>query len=183
VTLIEIMITLAVAGIILSLAIPGFESIIRSNRIVANANNLVSSINLARSEAISRAVQVSIRRKGSSGQQWESGWDVFTDNDADGTLDSDADSTLCETGEDCLLRTFDALPTGYTLRTGATFADWVAYLPSGLSRGSAGVGSDTFRLCDNQASASSAALTSRSRSIEIGVSGRPSTKKGTVSCP
>lgn len=176
-TLVELMITLTIAGILLTVGVPSFQSMIRNNRTATNANNLVTALNLARSEAIKRGVQVVVQRKGAISRNWDSGWEVFTDIDADGVLDDDGDTSLCESGEDCLVRTYDPLTTGYTLRSGGNFDDWVAYLPSGLSRGSSGLANDTFRLCDDSAS------TTTSRAIVVSVSGRPMTQTGTDSCP
>jgi len=176
-TLIELLITLIIAGILLTIAVPSYQDFVRKNQTITNANNLVTALNLARSEAIKRGVQVTLRRKGSNSQTWEDGWDVYTDIDADGVFDDDADTDLCETGEDCLLRTYAELPTDYTLRTGSNFADWVGYLPSGLSDSGGSLGNDTFRLCAGNAS------TTQSRAIIISSSGRPRTETGTVSCP
>jgi len=166
-SLIELMTVIVIAGILLSIGVPSYQEFVRKNNTITNSNSLVGALNLARSEAIKRGIQVTIRRKGSTSQVWTSGWDVFTDNDANGAMN----------GGDSLLRTYDALPNNYTLQTGGTFADWVAYLPSGLSKGSGGLSNDTFRLCDDSAN------TATSRSVRLSVSGRPRTIKGTVSCP
>lgn len=176
-TLIELLTTVIIAGILLAIAVPSYQEFIRKNHTITQTNNLVSSLNLARSEAIKRGIQVTIRRKGIASQVWDTGWDVFTDINGDGTLTDDADINLCETGEDCLLRTYGALPNGYTLRTGANYDDWVAYLPSGLSRSSSGTANDTFRVCANNADIS------KSRAVAVSVSGRPRTSTGTASCP
>lgn len=176
-TLIELLTTLIIAGILLAIAVPGYQEFIRKNHTVTQTNNLVASLSLARSEAIKRGVQVTIRRKGITSQDWDSGWDIFTDIDGLGTLTDDADANLCETGEDCLLRTYDSLPTGYTLRTGANYDDWVAYLPSGFSTSSGGLANDTFRICAYNAD------TSKSRAVAVSASGRPRTSTGTASCP
>lgn len=128
-TLIELMITVAIAAIIVTIGIPSFTGIIKSNRLTSNINLLITSLNLAKSEAVKRNQPVSLRRIGSN---WEGGWTVFTDLDADGVLDA---------GVDTLLRTFDALPGGYTLR--GTNTTNVVYRASGTSV------SGTFVLCDN----------------------------------
>ncbi|MEY3758747.1 MAG: hypothetical protein RIR39_238, partial [Pseudomonadota bacterium] len=112
----ELMVTISIAGILLGVAIPSFTSIISSNRLTTYANELVTALNLARSEAVKRGVQVIVMRKGVTGSEWKSGWDVFVDNDASNVFNDDGDATLCEAGEDCLLRTYDPLPDGYTLR-------------------------------------------------------------------
>jgi type IV fimbrial biogenesis protein FimT len=164
-TLIELIITISIAAILVGIAIPSFGSIIKSTRLTTYANELVSSLNLARSEAVKRGVQISVKRKGSTNQNWDSGWDIFTDLDGDGTLDA----------ADTLLKTYPALTNGFTLRTGTVgYQDFAAYLPSGLSVNSSG---DTFRLC-----ASSGDIVN-SRAIEINALGRPKTSDGTTACP
>lgn len=180
-TLIELITTVIIAGILLTIAVPSYQEFIRKNQTVTQTNNLVSALNLARSEAIKRGIQVTIHRKGSTSQVWDSGWDIFTDINGDGTLDDDADANLCETGEDCLLRTYDSLPNGYTLRTGANYDDWIAYLPSGLSRSSSGTANDTFRVCANYTNNTEAMA--KGRALSVSVSGRPRTSIGTASCP
>ena len=176
-TLIELLITIIIAGVLLTIAVPSYQSFVQKNHTITNANNLVTALNLARSEAIKRGMQVTLRRKGSSTKTWEDGWNVFTDINANGSFDDDADVNLCETNEDCLLRTYPALPTNFTLRTGSNFANWLAYSASGASRGSGGLGNDTFRLCANNAN------TAKSRAIIVSASGRPRTETGTASCP
>ena len=176
-TLIELLTTLIVASILLAIAVPSYQQFIRKNHTVTQTNNLVASLNLARSEAIKRGIQVTIHRKGSTSQVWDAGWDIFTDINGDGILTDDADANLCEAGEDCLLKTYSSLPNGYTLRTGANYDDWLGYLPSGLSTSSGVLANDTFRVCADNVD------TAKSKSIRINASGRPRTSTGTATCP
>ena len=68
-TLIELMVTIAIAAILLGIAIPSFTETIASNRLTTNANALVTALNFARSEAVKRGIQVTVQeRKGSSHQ-------------------------------------------------------------------------------------------------------------------
>ncbi|OAI21157.1 pilus assembly protein FimT [Methylomonas lenta] len=180
-TLIELMVTISIAGILLAIAVPSFTSVITSNRLTTFANDLVTTFNLARSEAIKRGVQVTVLRKGANSSEWESGWDVFVDINGDKDLDDVSPSTLCETNangshkEDCLLRTYPALPSGFTLRTGASsYKDYAAYLPSGLTTTPVG---DTFTLCNE-----SGANVPR-RTITINSTGRPNTDATPGACP
>jgi len=174
-TLIELMVTISIAAILLGVAIPSFTSTITSNRLTTNANELVTALNLARSEAIKRGQQVTIRRKGTTSAQWESGWDVFVDSDGSNAFNDNGTAPLCEAGEDCLLRTYDALPGGYTLRTGnSTYKDYAAFLPSGLSKVVVG---DTFTLC-NQSGTSVPR-----RTITINATGRPKVDVTPGACP
>ncbi|MGZ4960104.1 MAG: GspH/FimT family pseudopilin [Methylomonas sp.] len=175
-TLIELMVTIAVAAILMSMAVPSFNATIRSNRLTTSANDWVSTLNFARSEAIKRSAPVSVRRKGTTSQQWDAGWDVFVDLNGNGAFDDNGNTTLCEATEDCLLKTYYALPAGYTLRTGnSSYRDYATYLAGGLSKNQV---SEVFRLCDNTQD------TSNSRTISVNAVGRPSTAAGSAaSCP
>lgn len=171
------MVTVAVASIVMGLAVPNFNETVRSNRLTASANEWVSTLNFARSEAIKRSSPVSVSRKeGTTSQQWEGGWDVFVDLNSNGTFNDDGDSTPCEATEDCKLKIYDALPTGYTLRTGnSTYKDYATYLAGGLSKNQV---SEVFRLCDNTQN------TTASRTISLNAVGRPSAAVGNAtSCP
>ncbi|GAB3783998.1 GspH/FimT family pseudopilin [Dyella agri] len=53
-TLVELMITIAVAAILLMIAVPSFNNIINSNRLTTAANTMVNALNTARMEAIKR---------------------------------------------------------------------------------------------------------------------------------
>ena len=54
-TLIEIMVTLAVVAVTLSIGVPSFQSMASSNRMSSAANSLIGALNVARSEAIKNA--------------------------------------------------------------------------------------------------------------------------------
>lgn len=176
-TLIELMVTLAVAGVIASIAAPSFMTMIRDNRIVTQTNDLVGSLQLARSEAVKRGVQITIRSASGADNVWDQGWNIFTDWDGDGVFDSNGDAILCETEEDCILQTQATLPNNFTLRTGGNYTEWLAYLPSGLPDSNAGLGNDTFRLCAPNGD------TSNARSVAVSTTGRPAAEKGASACP
>lgn len=53
-TLMELMVTIAVASVLLAIAVPSFNQLIVTNRLTAQANEFVAAINFARSEAIKR---------------------------------------------------------------------------------------------------------------------------------
>lgn len=53
-TIVELMITVAVAAVLLMIAVPSFKSITLSNRLNTAANDLVNAINVARMEAVKR---------------------------------------------------------------------------------------------------------------------------------
>jgi type IV fimbrial biogenesis protein FimT len=61
-TLIELMVTIAVASVLLAIAVPSFNQLIVANRLTAQANEVVAALNFARSEAIKRNTRVSFCR-------------------------------------------------------------------------------------------------------------------------
>lgn len=86
-TLIELMITVVVIGILLALAGPSFLSHIKDNRRTTFINELVSSLNLARSEAAKSNSTVAICPSSDglacAGNNYDAGWIVFRNDDSD----------------------------------------------------------------------------------------------------
>lgn len=140
-TLVELMITVSIAGILMAMAIPSFNSTISSHRLTTYTNELVTSLSLARSEAVKRGISVTIRKVDDNsftnlgaGANWENGWDVFTDVNFNGSYDA---------GTDSLIRTHAPLQSSYTLR-GNNFSDFIRFTPSGQSNNKG-----SFVICDN----------------------------------
>ncbi len=80
-TLFELMVTLAVAALILSLGVPGFRNFIQNNRATTHTNDLVTALNLGRSEATRRGASVLLCSSSdgatcSGSNDWSSGWIV-----------------------------------------------------------------------------------------------------------
>jgi len=84
-TLGELLATLAIAGIGLALAVPGLQSLGHNNSQAAAVNQLVGSLHLARSEAITRNRPVSLCASSTgtdcNSRDWNDGWIVFIDED------------------------------------------------------------------------------------------------------
>lgn len=84
-TLIELMTTLAVVAVLVTIGIPGFRDFIANTHMVAETNDLVTSLNFARSEAVRRnaivSVCASVDGSACSGSSdWSAGWIVFNGN-------------------------------------------------------------------------------------------------------
>jgi len=80
-TLYELMVTLAVGAVIVSFGVPGFSSMVQNNRAVTHSNDLITALNLARSEATRRgvAIQLCSSTDGAScsgSNDWSTGWIV-----------------------------------------------------------------------------------------------------------
>lgn len=73
-TIIELMVTLVVLGILVTVAIPSFNDLILSSRIKGAASDVYGALSLARSEAIKRNANITIAPI--SGQ-WTNGWQVM----------------------------------------------------------------------------------------------------------
>lgn len=142
-TLIELLVTLVIMTIIMAIGVPSFQTTISNSRLTTAINELSTSMNLARSEAIKRNRSVTIRKK--DNVNWESGWIIFTDINADGSLDGTGDATACDAGNECILKDHEALPNNLTLRPNNTvFNNFVRYTSSGMSS----AGNVSFYLCD-----------------------------------
>lgn len=107
-TLIELMMTLALLAILVSIAAPAMGDFIRENQAATQTNQLVTAFNLARSEAVKRGAIVSICRSTDGlscdgDADWSTGWILFEDdNQASGGAPSLASS-------DDILRAWGAL--------------------------------------------------------------------------
>ncbi len=91
-TLLELMIALVIAAIIVVLATPSFKQTVTSSLITTQANNLVSTISYARSEAVKRRTNVAVcastdQATCSGANDWTTGWIVFVDTNTNGTFD------------------------------------------------------------------------------------------------
>jgi type IV fimbrial biogenesis protein FimT len=92
-TTIELMIGLLIIAILIGLAAPTFRDFSRNNQVTAANNDLVTALNLARSEALRRGTDVTVCSSadgaicGAAGD-WASGWIVFQDDGATGVIAS-----------------------------------------------------------------------------------------------
>jgi type IV fimbrial biogenesis protein FimT len=96
-TLIELMVTLAIAAIFASLAAPSLTTMIRNNRIQTEASSLVADLQLARTEAIKRGATVAVCPSSTGAaclttDTWQSGWMIFVDLNGNGVYDPSTDT-------------------------------------------------------------------------------------------
>ncbi len=84
VSLLELMVAITIFGILVGLAVPSFREFTRNNRVTAAQNDLVSTVNFARSEALKRSTPVAVcatddGESCSDDDNWNNGWIVFVD--------------------------------------------------------------------------------------------------------
>jgi type IV fimbrial biogenesis protein FimT len=145
-TLIELMVTIAIAAVMFALALPALGDFVRNNRRASAVNEFMATANLARAEALRRASRVSVCRTNDptnaaptcgAGSGWEEGWIVFHDQNGDSTWDA---------GE-AIIKVNQALSGDITIRGNANIATLLAFAPSGAL---AGVNNGTLVICDSR---------------------------------
>lgn len=110
-TLVELMITLFIISILLTVGLPSLRSYAQSNQLIASSNELLSALHIARSEAIRLNSRVSICDSSngtscSNTGDWKNGWIVFVDANGDR---AGTGSVCALPGTDCLLRVHEAI--------------------------------------------------------------------------
>ncbi len=91
-TLVEMLVAISIAAILLAVAVPSFQSLIKRNAVENLQTRLAAGLTAARSEAASRNVVTTIcgSNNGAScvANKWSSGWIVFIDLNVNGAWDN-----------------------------------------------------------------------------------------------
>jgi type IV fimbrial biogenesis protein FimT len=134
-TLLELMITLSIVAVTLTLAAPSMRQLIHATQVRTEVSRLRAAINLARSEAVIRNSSVSVCPSTMAvtglpicSGAYADGWIIFSNRDRDKVVDA---------GSDEVIRVFEALPRGYTMtnRAGTRIAnEIITFLSDGSSR-------------------------------------------------
>jgi len=167
-TLVELMITLAIGAILLTIGVPSFKNFILDNRLVTQANRITNDINIARSAAIKyqRTGQICISSNSTTaapscdgnGTDWSVGWIVWVDKDRDGTPDAPGEIVVAA----------EALSGTTTLTS--TALDAISFDSRGFA-----TSTDTLTLCDDR-------VGEVGRSIDIRGAGRINISKDPNNC-
>jgi len=93
--LVELLITIGIAAILTAMGVSSYKYVTNSSRVSSEINGLLGDMQVARSEAIKRGQYVTVcpSSDGATCQTagtWASGWIVFTDFNANGTVDTGA---------------------------------------------------------------------------------------------
>jgi len=199
-TLIEALVVLIVVGILAAIAIPNFGPFIQNQRISAQANDLVTDLALARSEAIKRALPVTVCKTGNpspasgaptcattAADPWTTGRIVFVDAGS-GTVTNDGNGVIDSNEE--ILRVRQGLEGAQNRLAGEASADdtanRVTFGPDGsrkkLASGSNN-GETQWILCDKRGSADGRAIVINAIGrVRVADKGKDKTD-GSITCP
>ena len=92
-SLIELMIVVAVVGILLATAVPGFARMLSSHRAATAVSDLVQAMALTRNEALKRGRRVYLAPRGA---HWRDGWVVFVDRNDNRLFDPTVDELIAQ---------------------------------------------------------------------------------------
>lgn len=133
-TIPELMITLGVAAIIMSTAVPSISTTIKNSRLSTHLNSVVGDIHFARSESVKRDVRVILCRSANpnattpscsgTAKVWSSGYIIFAD-------DGNNTNNWYDAGTDTLLRRGQAAAAGVNMRTNAIWNQFLEFNPNG----------------------------------------------------
>ena len=162
-TLVELIVTLAVAAVLLGVGLPAFTGFLSQQRLSAQLEDFVIAVALARSEAMNLRTDVFVvaRDAAVDTNEWGNGWCVTTGADCAG-----AD----------VIRQFETLGDRATMdgRDDLDTAIAVAFDERGVMNAAPGTSTFTVRLCSTNASEPIG------REIDISIVGRTST--GRIDC-
>ena len=136
------MVTLVVATILITVAVPGMRNMIETNKVVSAANSISSVMNLARSEAAKRGLNVGVcvsnDQATCTGAGWKEGWLVWEDKDLDGVFDV---STPPKSSDEKIIQVGSALPVSTSVTSTQTT---IVFNSTGFT-----TTPDTWKICDS----------------------------------
>jgi len=177
-TLYELLITVLVIGVILSLGVPNMREFTANSRITATANDLHSAFMLGRTEAARTKQNVTVCASADgatcTAADFDAGWIVFVDDDGDGVVDG---------GTDTVVRVFPAVDAAINITAtdinDVVGADSFTFAPTGLGLGNAGALS-AATICDDRGNRVSAGGWSSARVLIVTPLGRSTVLRDSV---
>lgn len=161
-TLIELMITLAVMAIILTVGAPQLHTFLSRSELTSKSNHLLGEINQLRVEAVKRNTHTVLcpSSDGSScnAKDWKYGWIAFADNNGDGQLAEDASEPVFSVVE--------AFGDNFVITPSNGFNNTIRYKADSTLRSDSG----SLTLCHTSISANNARILSISAGGRINIS-------------
>lgn len=167
-TLIELLMTLAVAALLATVAVPTMQRLLVEQRMTSQVNTLITHLSLGRSEAVMRNRQVVLCKSAdgtvcSPRARWTQGWILFSDDDRNERRGP----------RETLLRRHGPLPPGLSLDYAGFPSDrYMTFEATGISNANG-----TFVFCDGRGAAAATAVivskTGRARTAKGRAGGQP----------
>jgi type IV fimbrial biogenesis protein FimT len=128
-SMIELMIALAIFGLLLGFGVPSYGHWIASRQVANHAEYLTETLNVARSEAVKRGMRVNLcksrdRRQCDDAATWDAGWIMFADENRDGSIES----------TESVIRSEGPARDQITISANQPLADYVSYTSFGFAR-------------------------------------------------
>lgn len=163
VTLIETMVTVTIAAIVLAIGAPALGDLVATNRMYGTVNDLVTSLHLARTEAVKRGGPAIFCASDTwntaipacGGASLADGWIVFADIDNNGVVDLPGD----------VLQTHASVHSSITVTapTNVIFGSVGTATPGGID----------LRVCDTRGNRDTGGGISAGRRVQLSQTGRP----------
>jgi type IV fimbrial biogenesis protein FimT len=191
-SLVELLVTISIVAVLLALAIPSMDDAALNGKLRSQANAFLSTLHLARSEAIKRNGRVVVCKSADGAacvadgdaSGWDQGWIVFHDRNNDGVSDPDGVNNTDEGGggdDESLIERHQPLAVGFSLTGNASVDDYISFNPSGAAVSTAGAFvAGTLTLCRYAPT-----IANRGREIVLSSAGRAriAEKSDVAACP
>jgi len=171
-TLLELVMTLAILAVLITLVAPSFQNMILNSRQTSANNEIIRAIHVARSEAAKRAVTLNLSAidASSSSNEWGKGWRLWEDKDGNGNYTSANDDEIMA---------YTNVPDGITIDSNSSTAR-IKFSPTGhitmldASSNEVSNTSEYFKICDSRTGETG-------KKITFTAVGQPTTTS--ISCP
>lgn len=169
-TLMELMVVLAIAGVLLTLAVPNIQGFIKNNKMTGVANDMLTALSMARNESIKLQQPVALCASTNAAAAnptctvgtFSSGWVVWVDTNNNGLHDN---------GERVITSHGSLDPK---ISAGANNQYLVSYAGTGFTQTNPGgrVATTQMAMCDDRHNTATAGTLSAARGVTVNNTGR-----------
>jgi len=150
VTLLELLIALVIASVMVTIGIPSFSAVMDNQRLTAATNEVIMTMNLAKSEAIKRVAYVTVCKSTNgvsctNGGSWNDGWIVFANTGV-------ASLNKIDAGDE-VIRSYPKLRASIDVIPSGNIGNWMSFRPSGTIGTTAQNTTGTLVVCDERGAA------------------------------